>query len=74
MPRFHLSFDYQRLEHSSRSSGDHVVIADNLDEAVLRIARDRGLKSIHIRKRFFSGKPAGDAEIINRDFQFPGAV
>lgn len=69
MPRFHLSFDYSS-KHDKRVSGDQVVIADTLDQAVRHIARDRSLRTIHIRKRYWSGKPASDAETIDREFTF----
>lgn len=72
MARFHLSFDYQhRNDSCARSSGEQVVVRDTLEEAVRHIARDRGLSSIHVRKRYFSGKPASEAEVIDRNFEFP---
>lgn len=67
MPRFHLSFDYARTA-GGRSSGEQVVIADTFDEAVRRIAHERSISSIHIRKRHFYGKPASESETIDRDF------
>ncbi len=69
MQRFHLSFDYQG-KHTDRSSGEQVVTATCLRDAVYQIANERYLTSIHIRKRYHLGKPAKDAEIIDRDFEF----
>jgi hypothetical protein len=69
MPRFHLSFDYTS-RHDKCVSGDQVVIRDSLEEAVEHIARERGLSSIHIRKRHFLGKPASESEVIDRHFTF----
>ena len=71
MTRYHLSFVYPNPTwHSMLSSGDAAVMAGSLEEAVILIARDRDLKgSIHIRKRFFYGKPASEAEIIDQTFE-----
>ena len=67
--RFHLSFDYE-ARPAHRSSGDQVVIADDIEGAARQIARERNVTSIHIRKRFRLGEPASAAEVIDRDFEF----
>lgn len=65
--RFHLSFEYE--SNGRKSSGEQVVINDTgLDDAAMTIARERGVSSIFVKKRFFSGKPANQAEVINRRF------
>lgn len=74
MPRYHLSYEYQNYLRGWVNNCDKVVIADSLEEAVSVIAREvkdslPKLSSIRIKKRFFTGRPAGEAEIINRDFQ-----
>lgn len=67
MARFHLSFDYQN-PRGTRSNGDQVVIADTMDEAVRRIALERGVSALHVRKRHFYGKPASESEVIEKTF------
>ena len=68
MPRYHLSFDYENTR-GTRSSGDQVVIADDMDEAARRIARERNVKLLHVSKRHFYGRPASESEIIDRVFE-----
>lgn len=70
MPRYQLSFSYQG-KHFIRSTGQQVVIADSLNEAVTRIMKERNLIEIIIHKRFFYGKPANECEIIERKFEIP---
>lgn len=67
MPRFHLSFDYQNAR-GARSHGDQVIIADAIEDAVRQIARERGVREVHVRKRHFYGKPASASETIDRTF------
>jgi hypothetical protein len=63
--RFHLSFEYEL--NGKNSCGEEVVVNDDgLEAAAMVMARSRGVSSIFVKKRFFSGKPASQAEIINR--------
>jgi hypothetical protein len=65
MPCFHLTFDYpDRL--GATVTGSQVVIADSLEAAAEYIASQRGLASIHARRRIL---PDG-VEMIGRNFTF----
>lgn len=65
--RFHLLFRYE-VRPGHGSSGEQVVIAASLQEAAERIMRERGISSLRVRKRFHFGRPASEANIIERDF------
>jgi hypothetical protein len=65
MPRFALTFDYpDRL--GAKTTGSQTVIADSLESAAEYIASQRGLASIHVRRRIL---PDG-VEMIDREFTF----
>jgi hypothetical protein len=66
MPRFHLAFDYPGT-NGERVSGDQVVERDTIEEAAQHIARERRLKEIHIRRRYFTVDEL--PEIIDRIFK-----
>lgn len=65
--RFHLLFAYIN-ERGTVSSGEQVVMARDLGQAAVRIAQERGVDQLFVRKRFLSGKPASQAELYNRVF------
>ncbi|MCT4492729.1 hypothetical protein [Bosea minatitlanensis] len=62
--RFHLLFAYIG-QRGTVASGDQVVMARDLGQAAVRIARERGVSQLFVRKRFFSGRPASEAEQVN---------
>lgn len=73
MPRYHLSFEYKHPARTYSNSGDQVVIADSLNDAIRWIAQARGLTTLHVRKRHFLGKPASESEIIDQTWVEDGA-
>lgn len=68
--RFHLSFEYKNPKFEKPSTGNQVVMAPTLEAAASYIARERGLKNITIKSRHLTGKPASEAETINKKFEF----
>ena len=66
MYRFHISFDY----NGGNSWDDQVVHAESIEAAARMIARERGLTSLHVRKRYFYGRPASESEVVDRKFTF----
>ena len=70
--RFHLSYEYTNPEKGWKNSGDQVVHASSIEQAVKQIARNidlEGLKEITVKKRHFSGKPASESEVIGKAFK-----
>lgn len=68
--RYHLL--YEADVNGKVVSGERVIVTDDdLEGAACRIARESGASSILVKKRFWSGRPAKDAEIINRTFVIP---
>jgi hypothetical protein len=65
MPRFHLTFDYPGTLGET-VVGSQVVIRDSLESAVEYIASQRGLASIHVRRRILDD----GVEMIDRRFTF----
>ena len=65
--RFHLLFAYIS-PRGCVSSGDQVVLACSIGQAAVRIAQERGVSQLFVRKRFYSGKPASEADLINTVF------
>jgi hypothetical protein len=70
--RFHLWFAYPHtgdsLTESGLSWGDEVVMAESIEQAAVRIMQSREVRSLYVRKRYFSGKPTSEAEPIQRIF------
>lgn len=65
--RFHLLFEYEI--NGRKRSGEQVVVNDTgIEDAARVIARERGVNSVFVKKRFLLGKPAKDAEIIDKMF------
>lgn len=66
--RFHLLFFYRVPGRQNVASGEQVLFAPDIAQAAVRIASERGVSSVHIQKRFFSGRPASSAEKIDTVF------
>lgn len=65
--RYHLL--YEAEINGKRVSGERVVVTDDdLEGAARTIARESGATSIFVKKRFWSNRPAKDADIINKTF------
>ena len=71
--RFHILFSYPNGS-GGVASGDQVVMARDLGQAAVRVAEERGVAQLLVRKRFFYGRPASDAEVINRVFDIVEAA
>lgn len=68
--RFHLSFAYLN-GRGGVAYGDQVVLARDIGQAAVSIASERNVNSLFVRRRFFSGKPASEGEVVNIVFDFP---
>lgn len=66
--RFHLLFAYREPERQRISSGEQVLLAPDIAQAAARLAHERGVNCILIRKRFYAGKPASAADVIDTFF------
>lgn len=64
--RFHLLFAY--IGQNGVASGDQVVMAKDMGQAAVRIMAERDINQLMVRKRFFFGKPASDAIVVNKVF------
>lgn len=64
--RFHLLFAY--IGQNGVASGDQVVMASDIGQAAVRIMSERSVNQLMVRKRYYSNKPANEADIINRVF------
>ncbi|CAM5419777.1 hypothetical protein ATER59S_02375 [Aquamicrobium terrae] len=72
--RFHLKFSYIVPGHGHVSNGERVVHARDMGQAAVRIANERGVDQLFVRKRYFSNKPASEAEDINVVFDIAAAA
>jgi hypothetical protein len=65
--RYHLL--YEAEINGKRVSGERVLVTDDdLEGAARTIARESGASSIFVKKRFWSNRPAKDADVINKVF------
>lgn len=63
--RFQLIFSYIVPGRGHVCNGSEVVRARDMGQAAIRIARERGVDQLFVRKRCFSSRPANEAEDIN---------
>lgn len=64
--RFHLLFAY--IGRNGIASGDQVVMARDIGQAAARIMAERSVAQLMVRKRYYYGKPEGEADTINTFF------
>ncbi len=65
--RYHLLFTYEK--NGKRSSGEEIVFAPDVAQAAVQIARLRDVSELFVLKRYFSGRPASAAEIIDCTYE-----